>query len=492
MSKTTATKMAMLGFDAADFDYIKGNLLSLPNFRRALDVGVSRRLRSPADLLPGSVWPTFYTASSPGEHGIYHIVQWDPDAMRLRRVGSDSLRHEPFWHRLDRRGLKVIALDVPLSLARETSHGIEIANWGAHDQLGPFASFPPQFATEIQRRHGQHPMGIEVPVDKTLRQRTRIKERLVKGVRMKSEIMRTMLTGADWDFFIGVFGEAHRGGHILWPDGPDGESTIPGSALLDVYRALDEALGEVLAAINLEDTTVIIFALHGMAENFSQDHFAGPMMDRINSRFSELEPGLYPSQRPPRQRSMMRILRKQVPPSLQSAIANLVPVSVRDAVIDRSLTSGHDWLHTPGLTLRGDNNSYIRFNLHGREKEGMLEPGSSSLARYDELIRESFSSLRTLDGTPLVREVSSATEHYRGAAMPRLPDLIIRWSNVAPAHRVNSSLGTLTGELGTGRGGNHRSGGFLIVLQPGAQRASEAEPLAISELASTVLSAFGE
>ena len=491
MSKAAAPKLAMIGFDAADVDYIKREIGSLPNFRRAFESGVSRRLRSPADFLAGAVWPTFYTARMPGEHGIYHIVQWDPDTMRIRRVNPELQALEPFWRKLDRRGLKVIALDVPMTLGGETRHAIEICGWGAHDQIAPFASFPRDVGQELRRRYGDHPMGIEVPVDKTLRQRMRIKDRLVKGARTKSEIFRWLLTSRQWDLFIGVFGEAHRGGHILWPDNVSGESSIPPSVVLDVYRALDTALGEVLSAIDLNQTTVMIFALHGMGENTSQEHFVGPVMDRVNARFSELEPGLYPSGKPPRQRSLMRVLRKKVPPSWQSMIANLVPLSVRDAVIDRATTSGHDWLHTPGLALRADNNGYLRFNLRRRERRGMLEPGGKSLVRYQELIRESFASLRTFDGTPLVRDISSAAEHYSGPAARLLPDLIIRWNAVATTDRVNSSNGMIDGELSSGRGGNHRDEGFQIVLQPGAHRATEAEALPITDLASMVLKTFG-
>jgi predicted AlkP superfamily phosphohydrolase/phosphomutase len=484
-------KLAMIGFDAANLEYIRSALSSLPNFRRALDCGVVRRLHSPADLLAGAVWPTFFTASTPGEHGIYHIVQWDADAMRLSRIRMEQLSREPFWRALHRRGIKTIALDVPLMVARETANGIEITDWGTHDNYRPLESYPREITADIQRRFGSHPMGIEVPVDKTLRERLRIRDHLLKGIRIKSEMMRWLLTSRDWDLFIGVFGESHRGGHILWPDGPHGQSSIPPSALLEVYRDLDQALGEVLSAINLEETTVMIFALHGMDENVSKDQFAGPMMDRINQRFSELEPSLFPSGRPPRQRSMMRMLRNRVPASLQSLIAKRVSQSTRDAVIDRAFSSGHDWPHTPGFTLRSDNNSYLRLNIRGRERAGMLEPGSATLARYQEFVSDSFLSLRTLDGRPLVRDVCSIGDHFSGEAVDRLPDIIVRWSDVAQVGQVNSSLGPLSGDLGTGRGGNHRPEGFQIMLQPGQRRAGKAEPLPISELASTVLSMFG-
>jgi predicted AlkP superfamily phosphohydrolase/phosphomutase len=480
----------MIGFDAAELSYIEKSLPFLPNFRRALSCGVLSRLDSPAGMMAGSVWPTFYTASPPGEHGIYHTMQWNAETMRLQRVSDAWLYCEPFWRELERRGLRVIALDVPMSFLPRQCRGIEITSWGAHDQLTAFSAHPREIEREISSRFGQHPMGIEIPVDKPLSERMEVKANLVKGVRAKSQMTRWLLSSHEWDFFIAVFGESHRGGHILWPDGPEGESTIPASALLDVYRALDGALGEILSSIRLEDTTVIIFSLHGMGPNLSQEHFVSKLMDRVNVKFSESEPGLYAAGSPPRQRSIMRVLRERVPPRLQTRIANLVPQWVRDTVVDRSFTSGHDWARTPGLALRADNNGYIRFNLKGREKQGMLEPGSAIFARYRDLVVETFKSLRTIDGRPLTEDVHIVATEFPGERAQRLPDLIVTWTGISPASKAHSALGTLEAELETGRGGNHLATGFQIRLQPGSERAGEEKPLAIGELAPTILSAF--
>jgi predicted AlkP superfamily phosphohydrolase/phosphomutase len=492
MPKIAKPKIAMLGFDAAEFDYIQRFIARLPNFRRALSCGRHRRLSSPAHMIPGAVWPTFYTATLPGEHGIHHLMQWDADAMRLRRVSAEWLDCEPFWRELERRGLRVIALDVPMTFPPRNVPGVEVSSWGAHDQLSPFTTYPRELSGEILRRFGEHPMGIEIPVEKSLRERMRVRENLVIGVRTKSELTRWLMTSRPWDFFIAIFGESHRGGHILWPDGTDGESSLPASALFDVYRALDDALGNVLAAIDLEQTTVIIFALHGMGANLSQEHFVTPLMDRVNLKFSELEPGLYPSGRTPRQRSAMRMLRENVPPWMQSTIANMVPQRVRDAVVDRSYTSGRDWRYTPGLALRADNNGYIRFNLAGRESQGMLKPGSASLARYSDLIRESFLSLRTADGARLVKDVCVSAEQYPGKRTHHLPDLIVTWNGLEPASRVDSSLGAIVAQLDTGRGGNHLASGFEIVMRPGVEQSGEDQPMAITELGPMILQSFSE
>src|SRR6266404_6657502 len=149
-------KIAMLGFDAAEFSYIQKFLPMLPNFRRALSCGRHRRLTSPADMIPGSVWPTFYTATLPGDYGIHHLMQWDADAMRLRRVSGAWLDCEPFWRELERRGLRVIALDVPMTFPPSHAAGVEINSWGAHDELSLFTTYPRELGPEILRRFGEH------------------------------------------------------------------------------------------------------------------------------------------------------------------------------------------------------------------------------------------------------------------------------------------------------------------------------------------------
>ena len=490
MSSKPKPKVAMLGFDAAEFSYIAAHLPSLPNFRRALKIGVFRHLDSPARWMPGSVWPTFFTAEPPGEHGLHHLMQWDSDAMRLRRSAADWLNTEPFWRRLEARGLRTIAIDVPMTFAPDRGAGVEVNSWGAHDQIVAFTAWPRALKAEIKRRFGEHPMGIEIPVDKSLRERMRVRSDLVAGIPIKARLIHWLLTSHDWDFFIAVFGESHRGGHILWPDGDGSEAAIPPSALLDVYIALDRALGDLLAAIDLNRTTVVLFALHGMGSNLSQEHFVGPLMDRINVRFSELEPSLFAKSGAPRQRSATRFLREHLPPRIQTMVANLVPQHVRDAVVDRSFTSGRDWSHTPGLALRADNNGYIRFNIKGREKLGMLEAGSAALSRYSDLIRDSFLSMRTAAGEPLVDEVFRAAERFPGARADRLPDLIVTWKGLEPASYASSSLGAVEAHLDTGRGGNHRAAGFQILLQPGVEQACEGPPLAATDFAPSIVRLF--
>jgi predicted AlkP superfamily phosphohydrolase/phosphomutase len=439
-----------------------------------LDTGAVRQLTSTAGALPGSVWPTFYTMQPPGAHGIYHHLQWDPRAMRLRRVTAEWLYSEPFWCDLERRGLRVAAIDVPGMFPSRLERGIEIVNWGSHDQLGPLAAEPEPLSSEIRRRFGRHPMGYEIPVMKTPAQLERIRRALVAGARRKAELSRWVLSLAEWDFFLTVFGETHRGGHILWPDA-EAEEPAGSSALLDVYRAVDQGLGELLEAAAAMRATVVVFSLHGMGPNTSQEHFVVPMLERLNARFMGAH-AVAPTAAPPRQRSLMRVLRERLPAALQHAVAQAVPVSVRDLVVDRQFTAGHDWERTPGFALLADLNGYLRLNIRGREARGMLDRGGEALERYRHWLVRSLTSLRIEEtGEPLVGQVLFTEGTFGGPRSEHLPDVVLTWTGAPPAARIRSDLfGTFTAKLATGRGGNHRPDGFCAVL--GSRGTDGAEP----------------
>ncbi|HEY3172773.1 MAG TPA: alkaline phosphatase family protein [Thermoanaerobaculia bacterium] len=463
-------RLAMIGLDSADLDFIRSWSSVLPNLRRVLDGGALHMIRSPADLLTGSVWPTFYTATPPGEHGIYHHLQWDATSMRLRRVAGDWLDCAPFWFDIARRGRRVVAIDVPLLFPGRGGDGVEVLNWGSHDTLGPFACRPRALEGEIRRRFGRHPMGCEIPVGKSAGELGQIRDALVRGARRKGALVRWLLEREPWHFFIAIFGETHRGGHILWPDGPGTES-IPDGALLDVYRAVDGALGDILASPALAEAGWVVFSLHGMGANASQEHFVPGVMDLVNAGFGGRRPERSGdgARRPPP--AIVRRLRERAPPAIQNRIARMVPVSVRDAVVNRSTVAGHDWRATAGFDLLTDMNGYLRLNVRGRERDGMLERDGEVLSRYVDWVRDCFASLVIAgSGKPLVEAVHLASEKFPGRRLDQLPDLIVTWAGHPPASRVESSMiGPVAAECATGRSGNHRRDGFCVVSVPGAE-----------------------
>ncbi len=459
-------RVVMIGIDAADADYLEQSLASLPNLRRLSEEGEYRRLASPADVLSAGVWPTFYTGMPPGEHGYYFPMQWDPEIMKLRRVSEDWFYCEPFWYELARNGLSVTAFDVQAQFPSRIAQGVEIMNWGSQS-FDNLHTNRPDLAKELLRRFGKHPMGPDIAAPKTPRRLAGIQRDLLAGAKSKGDASLWLLRDTDWRLFLTVFVEVHRGGHNLWP----GSETTAG-ALLEIYQAIDREIGRILSSLDLQRTTVIVFSLHGMGPNVSQAHFLPPAMDRINALFVA---SLSPERSAPLpQRSLMRLLRERVPGSIQEFIGRSVPDGVRDWVVSRALGTGFDWSQTPGFALPTGAEGYIRCNLQGREREGMLPEGSELHRRYLEFIEREFLALRIAGSeTALVQDVVYPSTQFPGRRSKLLPDISVQWCGEPPATEVHSaSLGTIRAELGTGRGGNHRPGAFAIVAghRPDAER----------------------
>lgn len=168
----------------------------------------------------------------------------------------------------------------------------------------------------------------------------------------------------------------------------------------------------------------------------------------------------------------MRVLRETLPPWLQHAVGQMVPGSVRDFVVDRAITAGHDWALTPAFATLASVSGYIRFNLRGRERLGVLDEGSDTYCRYVQWLCEAFHSFRIVEPEgALVKEISLTRDVFPGPRQANLPDAVVSWTGVPTTSKIHSpTLGTIAAELPTGRSGNHHPEGFSVVVERNGER----------------------
>ena len=143
--------------------------------------------------------------------------------------------------------------------------------------------------------------------------------------------------------------------------------------MLDVYREIDFQLGRVLAALDLSETTFILFSMHGMKAGYAQDHFLPDVMGRVNQLYLK-KLGHYA---PPQSTGgFARRLRQTVPASMQLQIREMVGQNVQDWLVDREWRGGKDWRTTPAFPVPGGGDvGFIRLNVQGRERDGFLAAG---------------------------------------------------------------------------------------------------------------------
>jgi predicted AlkP superfamily phosphohydrolase/phosphomutase len=481
----------MIGLDAASLPFIRQHAQDLPRLRGLLREAVLHEFAVRPAAINGAVWPNFFTGTHPGWHGFYHDLAWDAARMRIRRVTEDRLPYSPFWHRFEACGLACIAIDVPHTFPPRPRRGVEIVNWNSHDHMAPFSTHPPELSREIIDRFGGRAIGYEIPSDRTSHQMEKIRRDLRESARRKGDLCAWLLAREPWDFFIAVFGELHRGGHQLWDRPTSGVNRPPARALLSVYRAIDDALRLMLEHLNQPDVCVLVFALNGMGDNYGQDHLMLEFMDRLNSEFWRREgrADLNGSPRP----SLVRLLRAVVPSAIQQAIGQRSPIWLRDEIVNRTYTEGLNWERTPGFTVRGDLDTYIRFNLRGREARGLIEPGSDQLRRYREWLCECLHGLRDgRTGAKLVRDVHLTHELYSGPRSDRLPDVVVVYQDVPPTdHARSEQLGDFNLRCKIGRNGTHLPEGFCLARRPFPSIAREGAVTGPLDFAPLVLEHYG-
>ncbi|UCF90808.1 MAG: alkaline phosphatase family protein, partial [Desulfobacterales bacterium] len=240
-------KILMIGLDLADADLIDRWCEEdyLPNISRLRRQGTWGKLRTSAELMHLSAWPTLHTGTLPGKHGMYHAYQISPGEQDVHRTRADECAQPPFWKFLDDAGKKCIIMDAFMDYPVQGFQGIQIINWGTWTWFSDPQASPEGLWKELNRRFGAYPAPehskvLEVPEPGSLLRR------LVDGTSVKSKVARWLMKQVDWDIFYLTFAEPHPAGHYLWhyadPDYPSyrpGQHELLANAMRDVYVAVD-------------------------------------------------------------------------------------------------------------------------------------------------------------------------------------------------------------------------------------------------------------
>ncbi|MGH7571914.1 MAG: alkaline phosphatase family protein [Gemmatimonadota bacterium] len=469
---------------------------TLPNLRRLRASGAYGRLASSADWLAGSPWPTFYTGTTPGEHGLYHSLQWRADRMAPIRPSPDWLPLRPFWRDLGGRGCRVVAVDLPMTYPPEPFDGVEISGWATHDLLAPPASHPATLMDWVRREIGPSPITEEVYGPQRPASLLALKNELVGATRQVAVLGETLLRRERWDLFAIGFGATHRGGHKLWDASgalgrvdPD-EAAALATALREVYAACDAAVGRLVEAAG-DRAVVLVSSLHGMGPNTSRVEVLPAMLARILS-------GRAPSDDAPARVGGLKRLRGMVPIEWRNAVKSRLPVALQDRLTAFWRLGGTEWARTPAFSAIADLQGYVRINLWGREAGGIVAPADAE--RLCGAIQEGLETFVDEDtGEPIVEEIARADLLFPDAGRrDALPDLMVRWSgSPAARHRAITSprYGTIPwptpGISPDGRSGNHRAEGFLLAAGPDIGSGSAIEGGHILDLAPTICALLG-
>jgi predicted AlkP superfamily phosphohydrolase/phosphomutase len=484
--------IAVLQFDAASVALVERLLAEarLPNLAELRSRGRLHRLDTPARDFAAGAFYTLYSGVELADHGIFYPFQWDPDAQRVRfATGFEA--PPAVWERLAEKGMRTLAVDPYESRPPERASGVFVCGVGFTDRVVlPRWSRPRAAGRRLRREAGRAPGATEVFGRPTPARLLALREVMLAAPDRVADAALFELARGSFDLAWVTFAASHVAGHQFWDLSQfEGGSLAPAEAQLlrtaleDVYVAVDRAMGRALEGLPA-GCDVIVASAVGMDVNTSRADLLPEMLEAV------LSGG--PLSRGEEAGAIWR-LRAALPPSLRARVAGAIPGRLALELTARLELRGLDWSRTRAFAHPADNQGYVRLNLRGRERDGIVDPAEAD-GLLDE-IAEGLASFRDPDGHPAVDEVVRVRDHYRGALEARLPDLAVRWSP-RPATELRAVSSERFGEVrrhggGSGRSGNHTPGDAWAVVVPGASAPAEAGAPRLVDVAATVCEVTG-
>lgn len=520
---------------------------TLPHLSRMRSQSARYLLRSGPGHRHGMLWPQFNTGVEARLGGEWLRLTFDPGTYEPYQESAhhEIGGLGPFW---ERAGASTVVFDVPRTTCggqgvQVTSWGGHAPLYprasnpvGLLDEIDRTFGPHPAFGNDYGA--GWHD---ESRLDM-------LTGALEVGARRRADIVRHLQDRFPWELFVTVMSETHSLSEFAW-HGIDHEHPLASqrgahaAALMRrMFRAVDDAIGAVVAGAP-SDATVLVFSLDGMKsshgdlpsivllpELLHRTQFGVPIVrdpDQDAWRAAGYPPVVPQAGRPwrpdlderlvdPVSSAGLRARLHKVPGfekvresrAARSALARLrhahdgalglpIPREYRESAAEaerfrestaRMLFVGHYqsyWHRMPAFVLPSFGDGYVRVNLRGRERDGIVDPSD-----YDRALTDVETIVGACRNPRTARPVVLDMERVDGDPFDhdRYADLVIRWAEPTDAFD-HPEVGTI-GPFPLHRTGTHEDGGFLWMtgdtVTPGDRGAAS-----VLDLPPTVLALLG-
>lgn len=442
----------------------------LPNISRLRERSLTGRTQNPYALEAGSAWPTFHTGLLPG-----HQPQFDGqrffDSQDYTFKWFESADVMPnLWQHLSSEGKRCLVIDAPYVRLDSSLNGSMVLDWGAHvaaDGMNmEFQTHPSELKDEVLSVIGPDPTGgIRCDCRKleSLEDHRKFLADYLLRIKKKGQMTTYLLKKGGWDFAETVFTDLHCLGHQLWHIGDEAHPMHKakllgalGHPLVEAYRVLDQAIGEILGAID-HRTTALLYVSHGMGPQYT----GTGLLDKV---LAIIERGTPAGRHDRPLKARVRKLWRKVPGEFRASIRGLRKpfagtLDTTHIKLDRS-TRRYFEVHANNAT------GGVRLNLKGREAKGIVESGEAR-GLLEEL-REAILKVKNVEtGEMIASDCVITNDFYKGRYEHYLPDMLVTWNRSAPIRIVESpQIGTVHQDYGDFRTGDHTPFGLFMAAGP--------------------------
>ena len=487
--------IAVLQFDSVSLPLITDLLNSgrLPALDKLRKKGTWLTLETPAEYFEGSASYAIYTGTGVGVNGQYYPWLWSATEQRVRFM-DDFPIPETVWERIGQVGRRSLIIDPYEIKPPQHMQGTFVSGWQFKNRIVlRSCSLPQNILGSLTRTMGPPPVGEEVYGTPSAPQLLQLRRGLLAAPSRLADAATELLKREHFDLVWVTASAAHLAGHRFL-DMRQVKTEIDlerhrelETTLVDIYRSTDEAMERILAALPA-GADVLVVSPAGMGPNTSRSHLLPNMIKAILAGGAGSDGQHAPS------RSLLWKIRSLVPTGLRAWIAGALPDRWAVELATRLELRGVDWPHTLAFMMPNDDAGFVRLNLRGREREGVVDPKD-----YDELLERIAGGLKTFrdpDGRPAVRNVVRVSDiGMEGPSFTRLPDLIVQWNNrgVEATAGVNSpQYGDIPSNgWGTGRTGCHTGDAWALLAPSASTLTHRRQPPHIIDIAATICALLG-
>jgi predicted AlkP superfamily phosphohydrolase/phosphomutase len=420
----------LVGLDAACepvLDRLAARGAELPTLDSILDGGVNGPLESQVPPWTASAWPSLYTGTNPGKHGVFGFLTYEGYDWDV--VNATHVRERALWELLDAEGKSSVVVNVPVTHPPRAFDGALIPGYVAPDSP---TCHPNGLLEDVREQVGtyrvypQHTGGGDVTTAEKIDEYRNV-------TRMRGDAFRYLSERFDPDFGFVEFQTTDTVFHEC-----DGDF----SAVQAVYEAVDEQVGKILDSC--DPATVVLASDHGIGEYEGYDIRVNTLLRE--SGFLETAQGGagMPSwdvirdeqffdggsesdgsallERAMREAARVGITSQRLNAVLSRlGLAEFVVSHVPKGMI-RAGTEQVDFAASTAYA-RSHIECGIRLNVDGRDPDGVVSPEEYDAVR-EELI-DLFSALETPDGTPAFDDVAPREAYFHGPYAEEAVDIVL-------------------------------------------------------------------
>lgn len=461
------TRVVSLGLDGAAWHKIDRLFDDgrLPNLKRLCRTGARAPLRSVLPPVTCPAWRCSTSGKNPGKLGVYWWLNLDRSTGTITSPDPRSFETADVWDYLSDAGHTCAVLNVPLTAPTTPVNGVMVAGFGTPFREtnddgghGPLTD-PPEFRRELVEEYDWEGWVEDIESEAGL-------ERAYEQIRSRFELLLD-LADREFDYlhltlFI-VNALQHKYG-----DGPE---------TARAWELIDEYVGAIVGAIDLEDTLLVVYSDHGHARIehtfvvnkwlVEEGHLSlrSASTDRIGDGLYSLLDGLNVSPR-----RAARLAERLLP---EAAYEALVPSTYPISSVE--LARRVDWEASDAVaTSQGP--VYLNRERLGDEYESFREE-----------LRRRFESLEH-GGESVVEAAHTAEDAYAGPHVDTAPDLLLEsedhweiYGGVLPS--------VFEEQVTSWTSGNHPRG--MVLLAGGDVRPCRAAPRSLLDVMPTVLAYLG-